>query len=234
MITNFDTKMKGWMEWRSIILSILREIFFKFKTTLPKIETGSVFKSNVLIWTKFIFSPYSDIISIFIYIHSLGKNIINTVNTYKYYILKLLIPNFQIARLLSEFLFFFCSIMLNFENVYKEAQSSLDNIWIFKLGFFPFKNSTNFSKLISSTLVRTLGIVCFALRKMSVTSPKVPGRLFAQVHLLLKVQGNQLSFIIRLVVAVVEKVFWAAIVSSESRWSNFDDNLGNEREEVTF
>ena len=234
MITNFDTKMKGWMEWRSIILSILREIFFTFKTTLPKIETRSVFKSNVLIWTKFIFSPYSDIISIFIYIHSLGKNIINTVNTYKYYILKILIPNFQIARLLSDFLFFFCSIMLNFENVCKEAQSSLDNIWIFKLGFFPFKNSTNFSKLVSSTLVRTLGIVCFALRKMSVTSPKVLGHLFAQVHLLLKVQGNQLSFIIRLVVAVVEKGFWAAIVSSESRWSNFDDYLGNEREEVTF
>ena len=197
-------------------------------------ETRSVFKSNVLIWTKFIFSPYSDIISIFTYIDRLGKNI-NTVNTYKYYILKILIPNFQIARLLSDFLFlFFCSIMLNFENVYKEAQSSLDNIWIFKLGFFSFKNSTNFSKLISSTLVRTLGIVCFALRKMCVISPKVPGHLFAQVHLLLKVQGNQLSFIIRLVVAVVEKVFWAAIVSSESRWSNFDDNLGNEREEVTF
>ena len=234
MITNFDTKMKGWMEWRSIILSILREIFFTFKTTLPKIETRSVFKSNVLIWTKFIFSPYSDIISIFIYIHSLGKNIINTVNTYKYYILKILIPNFQIARLLSDFLFFFCSIMLNFENVCKEAQSSLDNIWIFKLGFFPFKNSTNFSKLISSTLVRTLGIVCFALRKMCVISPKVPGHLFAQVHLLLKVQGNQLSFMIRLVVVVVEKGFWAIIVSSESRWSNFDDYLGNEREEVTF
>ena len=234
MITNFDTKMKGWMEGRSIILSILREISFTFKITLPKIETRSVFKSNVLIWTKFIFSLYSDIISIFIYIHSLGKNIINTVNTYKYYILKILIPNFQIARLLSDFLFFFCSIMLNFENVCKEAQSSLDNIWIFKLGFFPFKNSTNFSKLISSTLVRTLGIVCFALRKMSVTSPKVTGHLFAQVHLLLKVQGNQLSFIIRLVVVVVEKGFWATIVSSESRWSNFDDYLGIEREEVTF
>lgn len=107
MITNFDTKMKGWMEGRSIILSILREISFTFKITLPKIETRSVFKSNVLIWTKFIFSLYSDIISIFIYIHSLGKNIINTVNTYKYYILKILIPNFQIARLLSDFLFFF-------------------------------------------------------------------------------------------------------------------------------
>ena len=184
---------------------------------------------------QFIFFPYSDITSIFIYILSLGKNIINTVNTYKYYILKILIPNFQIARLLSDFLFlFFCSIMLNFENVYKEAQSSLDNIWIFKLGL----NSTNFSKLISSTLVRlissTLDIVCFALRKMSVTSPKVPGHLFAQVHLLLKVQGNQLSFMIRLVVVVVKKGFWAIIVSSESRWSNFDDYLGNEREEVTF
>ena len=223
----------GWRGW-SIILSILREISFTFKKTLPKMETRSVFKSNVLIWTKFIFSPYSDIISIFTYIHRLGKNI-NTVNTYKYYILKILIPNFQIARLLSDFLFlFFCSIMLNFENVYKEAQSSLDNIWIFKLGFFSFKNSTNFSKLISSTLVRTLGIVCFALRKMCVISPKVPGHLFAQVHLLLKVQGNQLSFMIRLVVVVVEKGFWAIIVSSESRWSNFDDYLGNEREEVTF
>lgn len=180
---------------------------------------------------QFIFFPYSDITSIFIYILSLGKNIINTVNTYKYYILKILIPNFQIARLLSDFLFlFFCSIMLNFENVYKEAQFSLDNIWIFKLGL----NSTNFSKLISSTLVRTLGIVCFALRKMCVISPKVPGHLFAQVHLLLKVQGNQLSFMIRLVVVVVEKGFWVIIVSSESRWSNFDDYLGNEREEVTF
>lgn len=69
---------------------------------------------------------------------------------------------------------------------------------------------------------------------MSVTSPKVTGHLFAQVHLLLKVQGNQLSFMIRLVVVVVEKGFWAIIVSSESRWSNFDDYLGNEREEVTF
>ena len=52
MIMNFDTKMKGWMEGRSIILSILREISFTFKITLPKMETRGVFKSNVLIWTS--------------------------------------------------------------------------------------------------------------------------------------------------------------------------------------
>ena len=191
MITNFDTKMKGWMEGRSITLSILKEISFTFKITLPKIGTRSVFKSNVLIWTKFIFSPYSDIISIFIYIHSLEKNIINTVNTYKYYILKILISNFQIARLLSDFFFFFARLCPTLKMSIKKPNPLLIIFEYLNLVSFLLKIlQISLTKLISSTLVRALGIVCFALRKMSATSPKVPGHVFAQVHLLLKVQGN--------------------------------------------
>ena len=43
MMTNFDTKMKGWVEEWSVIPSILRDISFILKIILPKFEKLTIY-----------------------------------------------------------------------------------------------------------------------------------------------------------------------------------------------
>ena len=153
---------------------------------------------------------------------------LNTVNTYKYCILKLQYIKIENTRFQIPRLLFFGSIMPHCENVCKEAQSSVDNLWIFKFSFTPFwKIMQSFlGKLIKPTLVKLLlehivlsyGRCLFCQSSLAFF---LPGAFFAE-------NTNQHSFIISLV-AIHNKVgssggegFLAMIVSYESGCGYFD------------
>ena len=96
------------------------------------------------------------------------------------------------------------------KNVYKEAQSSVDNLWIFKFGFIPYLKIIQifFTKLIRATLTKALlkhsrfclmGDASYFFQKPWASF--CPGALLAE-------STDQHSFKIRLVVVVLEKGFW--------------------------
>ena len=96
------------------------------------------------------------------------------------------------------------------ENIYKEAQSSEDNLWIFKFGFISYLKIIQIflTKLIRATLTKALlKYSRFCLMEdvsyffQSSWASFWPGALLAE-------SSDQHSLIVRLVVAVVEKGFW--------------------------
>ena len=109
----------------------------------------------------------------------------------------------------------------------KEAQSSLDNLWIFKFGFIPYLKIIQIflTKLIRATLTKALLKVLSYGRChffQSSWASFCPGALLAE-------STDQYSFIISLV-----EGFLVTIVSSECGWGNSDDCLWEEGEEVSF
>ena len=97
------------------------------------------------------------------------------------------------------------------ENAYKEAQSSVDNLWIFEFGFIPYLKIIQifFTILIRATLIKALlkhsrfclmGDASYFFQKPWASF--CPGALLAE-------STDQHSFKIRLVAVVVEKGFWS-------------------------
>ena len=96
------------------------------------------------------------------------------------------------------------------ENIYKEAQSSEDNLWIFKFGFISYLKIIQIflTKLIRATLTKALlKYSRFCLMEdvsyffQCSWASFCPGALLAE-------STDQHSLIVRLVVVVVEKGFW--------------------------
>ena len=115
----------------------------------------------------------------------------------------------------------------------KEAQSLLDNLWIFKFGFIPYLKIIHIflTKLIRVTLAKFL-LKVLSYGRCLLLLPEFLGLFLPRCPFGWK--RRPVLFHNKLVCSGGGEEFWVTIVSSECGWGNFDDYLGEEGEEVSF
>ena len=115
----------------------------------------------------------------------------------------------------------------------KEAQSSLDNLWIFKFGFIPYLKIMQifFTKLIRSTLTKAL-LKVLSYGRCLLLLPEFLGLFLPRCPFGWKLRPA--LFNSKVGCSGGGEGILVTIVSSECGWGNFDDCLGEEGGEVTF
>ena len=115
----------------------------------------------------------------------------------------------------------------------KEAQSLLDNLWIFKFGFIPYLKIIHIflTKLIRVTLAKFL-LKVLSYGRCLLLLPEFLGLFLPRCPFGWK--RRPVLFHNKLVCSGGGEGFWVTIVSSECGWGNFDNCLGEEGEEVSF